>query len=182
MPLTSTSKNPSLLLADDDVAFCLAMTWALQGHGFRVAIAHDADTALKQAQHDIPDYAVLDLKMPGKSGLTLLPNLKALKADMRILILTGYASITTAVEAIKLGATHYLAKPVDAEDVMYAFNKTSGDPNMVPGANTLSAADFEWEHLQKVLKDNHGNISATARQLNIDRRTLQRKLVRHRTR
>ena len=174
------SKSPSLLLADDDMAFCQAMSWALKGHGFRVAIAHDADTALRYAEHDTPDYAVLDLKMPGKSGLTLLPKFKALKADMRILVLTGYASITTAVEAMKLGATHYLAKPVDAEDVIHALSKTSGDADETPGANTLSAADFEWEHLQKVLADNHGNISATARQLNIDRRTLQRKLARHR--
>ena len=95
-------------------------------------------------------------------------------------MLTGYASIATAIEAIKLGATHYLAKPVDAEDVLNALNKTIGDTSEPANSTGLSAADMEWEHLQKVLADNQGNISATARQLHIDRRTLQRKLARHR--
>ena len=170
--------NSSLLLVDDDMAFCQAMNWALRGHGIRVEIARDVDTALRAAKSDPPDFAVVDLKMPGQSGLTLLPTLKAINADMRILVLTGYASIATAVEAIKLGATHYLAKPVDAEDVIKALEKTRGDPMTDTTARTLSAADFEWEHLQKVLADNRGNISATARQLSIDRRTLQRKLAR----
>ena len=170
--------NSSLLLVDDDMAFCQAMNWALRGRGFRVEIARDVDTALRAAKSDPPDFAVVDLKMPGQSGLTLLPTLKAINADMRILVLTGYASIATAVEAIKLGATHYLAKPVDAEDVIKALEKTHGDPMTDTTARTLSAADFEWEHLQKVLADNRGNISATARQLSIDRRTLQRKLAR----
>lgn len=170
--------NSSLLLVDDDMAFCQAMNWALRGHGFRVEIALDVDTALRAAKSDPPDFAVVDLKMPGQSGLTLLPALKAINADMRILVLTGYASIATAVEAIKLGATHYLAKPVDAEDVIKALEKTRGDPMADTTARTLSAADFGWEHLQKVLADNRGNISATARQLSIDRRTLQRKLAR----
>ena len=170
--------EPSLLLVDDDITFCRAMSWALRGRGFRVAMAQDVDTALQVANTDSPDFAVIDLKMPGQSGLTLLSALKIAHADMRILVLTGYASITTAVEAIKLGATHYLAKPVDAEDVINALYKTSGDPTVNANGGTLSAADFEWEHLQKVLADNQGNISATARQLNIDRRTLQRKLAR----
>lgn len=177
---TTTGSAPYLLLADDDVAFCQAMSWALQNRGFRVTVSHGVDQALQCLERGLPDYAVIDLKMPGKSGLTLLPKFKELKADMRILVLTGYASIATAVEAMKLGATHYLAKPVDADDVLQAFNKTSGDSNLLTGENTLSAADFEWEHLQKVLTANHGNISATARQLNIDRRTLQRKLARRR--
>jgi two-component system, response regulator RegA len=168
----------SLLIVDDDLAFCQAMSWALRGHGFRVAIAQSVDTALHAATNDPPDFAVVDLKMPGQSGLTLIPALKAINAEMRILVLTGYASITTAVEAIKLGATHYLAKPVDAEDVINALAKTHGDSAVNADGSSLSAADVEWEHLQKVLADNQGNISATARQLNIDRRTLQRKLAR----
>ncbi len=119
--------------------------------------------------------------MPGQSGLTLIPALKSLNSAMRILVLTGYASISTAVEAIKLGATHYLAKPVDADDVLKALEKTSGDISESLVGEGLSAADMGWEHLQKVLATNRGNISATARQLNIDRRTLQRKLARHRS-
>lgn len=172
--------NASFLLVDDDSAFCQAMSWALRGHGYRVEIARDVNAALQIANRDVPDFAVVDLKMPGQSGLTLLPALKAINADMRILVLTGYASITTAVEAIKLGATHYLAKPVDAEYVINALNKTRGDPTVNADGGALSAADFGWEHLQKVLSDNRGNVSATARQLNIDRRTLQRKLARRR--
>ncbi len=171
-------KNSSLLLVDDDMDFCQAMSWALRGHGFRVEIARDVDVALQLASSDPPDFAVVDLRMPGQSGLTLLSAIKALNADIRILVLTGYASITTAVEAIKLGATHYLTKPVDAEDVINALEKTGGDPRADTTTRTLSAADFGWEHLQKVLADNQGNISATARQLSIDRRTLQRKLAR----
>lgn len=170
----------SLLLVDDDIAFCQAMTWALRGHNFRVETAHDVDTALRTAKKNPPEFAVVDLKMPGESGLTLIPALKALNSNIRILVLTGYASITTAVEAIKLGATHYLAKPVDAEDVINALDKTLGDPAVNADTGKLSAADFEWEHLQKVLATNKGNVSATARELNIDRRTLQRKLARRR--
>jgi two-component system, response regulator RegA len=170
----------SLLLVDDDIAFCQAMTWALRGHDFQVETAHDASAAMQSAKKNPPEFAVVDLKMPGESGLTLIPALKALNANMRILVLTGYASITTAVEAIKLGATHYLAKPVDAEDVIHALDKTRGDPTVNADRSKLSAADFEWEHLQKVLATNKGNISATARELNIDRRTLQRKFARRR--
>lgn len=172
--------DPALLLVDDDNAFCQAMGWALRGHGFRVEIAQDVNAALKFAESDPPDFAVVDLKLSGESGLTLLPALKSINANMQILVLTGYASITTAVEAIKLGATHYLAKPVDAEDVINALDKTRGDPTAIADGSVLSAAEFEWEHLQKVLTSNQGNISATARQLDIDRRTLQRKLARRR--
>ena len=172
--------DSNLLLVDDDIAFCHAMTWALRGHGFRVEIAHDVGAALQAAKADPPKFAVIDLKMHGESGLTLVPILRALNPSMRILVLTGYASITTAVEAIKLGATHYLAKPADAENVINALNKTSGDATVNADFGKLSAADFEWEHLQKVLATNRGNISATARELHIDRRTLQRKLARRR--
>jgi two-component system, response regulator RegA len=171
---------PSFLIVDDDLAFSQAMGWALEGHGFQVRVTQDVTSALQSATHAPPDFAVVDLKMPGESGLTLIPTLKSLNSAMRILVLTGYASIATAIEAIKLGATHYLAKPVDAEDVLKALNKTVGDTSEAAASEGLSAADVEWEHLQKVLASNRGNISASARQLNIDRRTLQRKLARHR--
>lgn len=171
----------SFLLVDDDSAFRETMAWALRGRGFRVALAGDVKEALFVAASEAPDFAVIDLKMHGESGLTLLPSLKALRPDMGILVLTGYASIGTAVEAIKLGATHYLAKPVDADDVINALGKRAGDPDVSIQAHSLSAAEFEWEHLHKVLAGNQGNVSATARQLNIDRRTLQRKLARGRS-
>jgi two-component system, response regulator RegA len=173
-------KEPRLLLADDDLAFCQTLGWALEGRGFQVAMAHDAADTVRMAREDVPDFAMVDLKMPGPSGLTVLAALKQINPRMRILVLTGYASIATAIEAIKLGATHYLAKPVDAEDVIAAFGRESGDPLAGPGARQLSAAEFEWEHIQKVLTENQGNVSATARQLNIHRRTLQRKFAKRR--
>ncbi len=169
------------MIVDDDIAFCQAMSWALQGRGFGVESAHDVEGATAAACNNPPDFAVLDLKMPGESGLALIPMLKAANINMRILVLTGYASIATAVEAIKLGATHYLAKPVDADDVLAALDKTYGDTSTPTQGNTLSAAEMEWEHSQKVLADNRGNISATARHLGIDRRTLQRKLARRKS-
>jgi two-component system, response regulator RegA len=175
-----SNTDQSLLLVDDDAAFCKAMSWALTNHGFRVDVAQDVTQALHVAKNNVPNFAVVDLKMPGQSGLALVPALKSINADIRIVVLTGYASIATAIEAIKLGATHYLAKPVDAENVIRALDKTSGDPMVDTDGSALSAADAQWEHLQKVLADNHGNISATARQLSIDRRTLQRKLARRR--
>ena len=139
-------------------------------------MAHETSQALASAQADLPAYVVVDLKMPGNSGLTLIPTLKALSAPMRIVVLTGYASVATAVEAIKLGATHYLAKPVDADQVLAALGREAGDPTQPVAEQPLSVDRLEWEHIQRVLAENQGNISATARSLNMHRRTLQRKL------
>jgi len=168
--------TPALLLVDDDPTFCEAMRRALARRGFRVALAHDVDAALASILIETPAYAIVDLKMPGKSGLTLIPQLRALSERMRIVVLTGYASVATAVEAIKLGATHYLAKPVDADAVVAAFGRESGDPQAALAPQPLSVDRLEWEHIQRVLGENNGNISATARSLKMHRRTLQRKL------
>jgi two-component system response regulator RegA len=168
---------PALLLVDDDPTFCEVLGRALERHGFNVSVAHDTADALAQATHSPPAFAVVDLKMPGDSGLTLVPRLRALAADMRIVVLTGYASVTTAVEAIKLGATHYLAKPVDADNVVAAFSRARGIPDTPVPARPLSVERLEWEHIQRVLAENGGSISATARSLRMHRRTLQRKLA-----
>ena len=168
---------PSLLLVDDDLALCEAMRRALTRRGFDVEAAHTVAEAWASAQARAPQYAVIDLKMPGDSGLTLIPRLKSLSDSMRIVVLTGYASVTTAVEAIKLGATHYLAKPVDADQVLAAFGRAAGDPQHPVAEHPLSVERLEWEHIQRVLAENGGNISATARSLNMHRRTLQRKLA-----
>ena len=168
---------PPLLLVDDDLALCEAMRRALTRRGFDVAAAHTAAEAWSSAQARAPQYAVIDLKMPGDSGLTLIPRLKSLSDSMRIVVLTGYASVTTAVEAIKLGATHYLAKPVDADQVLAAFGRATGDPQQPVAEHPLSVERLEWEHIQRVLAENGGNISATARSFNMHRRTLQRKLA-----
>jgi two-component system response regulator RegA len=169
---------PSLLIADDDPTFCQVLARALERRGFAVTIAHDVPSALSLAQRDPPQYAVIDLKMPGPSGLELVTELRALNEGIRIVVLTGYASIATAVEAIKLGATHYLAKPANADEILAALQ---GEPTTA----NINDADFqppsvarlEWEHIQKVLAEHDGNISATARALNMHRRTLQRKLA-----
>lgn len=174
--MTEDNIQPSLLLADDDLTFCEVMSRALRRRGFAVAVAHDAESAARLAEDDPPEYALVDLKMPGESGLTLVRRLHAIEPATRIVVLTGYASISTAVEAIKLGATHYLAKPVDADDVVAAFSREQGDDSVSVAANPLTVDRLEWEHIQRVLAEHDGNVSATARALNMHRRTLQRKL------
>lgn len=167
---------PSLLLVDDDAVFRQVLARALTRRGFAVSVAEDVPGALALARSLAPEYAVVDLKMPGESGLVLIAALIEQDPNTRIVMLTGYASITTAVEAIKLGATHYLAKPCDADEVVAALNKTSGDASLLVGEQPLSVDRLEWEHIQRILAENEGNISATARALKMHRRTLQRKL------
>jgi two-component system, response regulator RegA len=128
------------------------------------------------AQDDPPEYAVVDLKMPGPSGLELVKYLNDLDAHTRIVVFTGYASVATAVEAIKLGATHYLAKPADADEVLAALHRDTGDVNTPISRRPLSVDRLEWEHLQRVLAECNGNISEAARRLRMHRRSLQRKL------
>ena len=172
----STAFAPALLLVDDDPTFCDAMWRALSRRGFRVTLAHAVDEALARARCEPPAYAVIDLKMAGDSGLRLIPKLRAVSSGVRIVVLTGYASVATAVEAIKLGAIHYLAKPVDADAVVAAFGRAAGDATAAVADRPLSVERLEWEHIQRVLADNRGSISATARSLGMHRRTLQRKL------
>lgn len=173
---TPANEKPSLLLVDDDEAFLSVLVKAMRKRGFAVSTSNSAEDAFKQAQIEAPEFAVVDLKMSGNSGLVLVRQLASLNAGTRIVVLTGFASVATAVEAIKLGATHYLAKPVDADEIVEAFGKQSGDATLELSSNPLTIDRLEWEHLQRVLAENDGNISATARRLNMHRRTLQRKL------
>jgi two-component system response regulator RegA len=168
--------RPSLLLVDDDATFRTVLAEAFEKRGYAVRAAHDVQSGLDAAADEPPEYAVIDLKMPGPSGLELVQKLKQLDENTRIVMLTGYASITTAVEAIKLGAIHYLAKPADADEILAAFHRTEGDAALPVGPKPLSVARLEWEHIQKVLGECQGNISETARRLGMHRRTLQRKL------
>ena len=179
MAATDPTDRPSLLLVDDDDTFCRVLGLALSRRGFAVATAYDSATAVRLAAVDPPEYAVVDLNLAGDSGLLLIPKLLALEPATRILVLTGYASIATAVEAIKLGAVNYLPKPADADQVVAALTVSSDTVLMPVNARPLSVNRLEWEHIQRVLGDNNGNISATARQLNMHRRTLQRKLAKH---
>lgn len=169
----------NLLLVDDNENFCWAMQRSFAQRGYEVRVAHSVANASALLEQWAPDYAVVDLRMPGQAGLALLPRILQANAEARTVVLTGYASIATAVEAIKLGATHYLVKPVDADAVEAAFKRTKGDEAVGPSERELSVDRLEWEHIQRVLADNDGNISATARALSMHRRTLQRKLNKH---
>lgn len=171
--------RPSLLIVDDDTVFCEVLTEALTKRGFTVSAAHNVDNGLELARKEPPEFAVVDLRMPGKSGLEMVSELKQLDEHTRIVVLTGYASISTAVEAIKLGAIHYLAKPADADDIVKAFDREQGDKDTPVRTKPLSVGQIEWEHIHKILTECDGNISETARRLNMHRRTLQRKLAKY---
>lgn len=176
----TTANNKQLLIVDDDEAFCAAMARVQRRAGFNVDIAYNLQQAKQLASTNKPEYAVVDLKIANESGLALIEQLKSINKNMRIVILTGYASITTAVEAIKLGAVQYLTKPVEVKDIINALlGDTSGNSNIDLPSDPMSVKRLEWEHLQKVLSDHNGNISATAKSLGMHRRTLQRKLQKH---
>ena len=152
---------------------------SLQKRGFEVDHAANLSAALELIEGSSYTHAVLDLNLGGENSLPLIAPLRRTNNAMKILILTGYASIATAVDAIKLGADNYLAKPADADEIMAALNAegaVTGVTGQQAPAEPMSVRRLEWEHIQKVLKENDGNISATARQLKMHRRTLQRKL------
>ena len=167
----------NFLIVDDDSAFTRVLSRAMSRRGFNVQVARSAEQAELLLNDFCPDYATVDLKMEGNSGLMLIPSLHQANPDMRILMLTGYASIATAVEAITLGATQYLSKHADADQILTALEKVEGDAEIDVQEQPMSVNRLEWEHIQKVLKEHDGNISATARALGMHRRTLQRKLA-----
>ncbi len=165
------------LIIDDDPSFNGILVRTLERRGYPARGAIDATTALTLAREISPAQVVLDLNLNGSSGLALIPELLAINPACRIVVLTGYASIATAVDAIKLGATQYLAKPVELEAVLAAFPSDDSPDTRLPAPDEpLSVDRLEWEHIQRVLNENEGNISATARALKMHRRTLQRKL------
>ncbi len=167
----------SLLLVEDDEVFAHVISRALRQRG--LAVQHAATLGDATALLDGHNFAlaVLDLNLGGHSSLPLIPVLKEQCPGIRLLVLTGYASIATAVDAIKLGADNYLAKPADADEILAALTEqTTAHLDDVAVQEPMSVRRLEWEHIQKVLKENDGNISETARQLKMHRRTLQRKL------
>ena len=166
----------ALLLVDDDITFCKVLSAALEKRGFAVTVAYSVEQAIPLAESNPPEFAVVDLKMGGAPGLALVKVLHSLDPNTRIVVLTGYASIATAVEAIKLGATQYLAKPANADEIVAAFNHAADD-NTTLTTRPAQIGNLQWEHIQRVLHEHHGNVSATARALNMHRRTLQRKLA-----
>jgi two-component system response regulator RegA len=168
--------NPRLLLVDDDETFCNVLKSALEKRGFDVVAATNVVDGIFMAEKHIPEYAVIDLRIGYESGLELVKKLISIDDNTQIVMLTGFASIATAVEAIKLGAIHYLTKPANADEIVSALYKNEGDSSVLISENPLSIKRLEWEHLQKVLMQHDGNISAAARALSMHRRTLQRKL------
>ena len=170
--------NVPILVIDDDPTFNEVLTRAFVRRGLAAHGVLNADAALQVLRTLPPEQVVLDLNLGGTSGLTLIKPLLQANPACRIVVLTGYASIATAVDAIKLGAVQYLAKPVEVEAVLAALAATSAASAAAPIENApLSIDRLEWEHIQRVLHENDGNISATARALNMHRRTLQRKLM-----
>jgi two-component system response regulator RegA len=167
-----------LLLVDDDETFRARLARALGDRGLEVRAAGDAAAALAEAQRARPDFAVVDLKMPGTSGLDLVPELVALAPSVRVVVLTGYGSIASAVEAMHRGAHHYLSKPADADEIIAALEgSASKAPAPMPSPSpSPTLARAEWEHMSRILADVGGNVSEAARRLGITRRTLQLKL------
>lgn len=172
----ANEETASLLLVDDDETFCQVLSAALENRGFCVCVTHSVEQAIPLARENPPEFAVIDLKMGGAPGLVLVKALHELDPNTRIVVLTGYASIATAVEAIKLGATQYLAKPANADEIVAAFGHVA-DSGAPIKAQPTQIGNLEWEHIQRVLHEHGDNISATARALNMHRRTLQRKLA-----
>jgi two-component system response regulator RegA len=166
-----------MLLVDDDPIFLHVLSRAMSKRGYEIYHAENEEDALALEHTHNFDFAVIDLKLEHSSGLQLLVKLKEANENIRVLVLTGYSSIATAVDAIKLGAANYLCKPADADEILQAFDTASNLDNTNITATPPSVNRLEWEHIQKVLHENEGNISATARALGMHRRTLQRKLL-----
>jgi len=168
--------SEALLIVDDDDVLRMVLARAFIRRGFEVAVAGSVAEALALAGQRRFSRAVVDLKLNQDSGLQLIGALKKDYPAMDIVMLTGYSSIATAVEAIKLGAVNYLCKPADADEILQAFQTQPGDATIDAASKPPSVNRLQWEHIQKVLAEYDGNVSATARALNMHRRTLQRKL------
>jgi len=164
----------TLLVVDDDVTFRTRLVRALRDRGLEVTDAGSYEEAVAAAQADTPEWALVDLRLPTRSGLDVVRALKELDETTTIVVLTGYGSIATAVESIKIGAATYLTKPVDADQIVAAFDGPAAKGAAPRGVPSL--ARVEWEHIQRVLADCGGNLSQAARRLGIHRRSLQRKL------
>lgn len=166
-----------VLVVDDDEAFRYALTKSFRRRGLEAFGASNGSEALQLLAEQPFDACVLDLKLVGQSGLHVLPELLAIQPDLSLVVLTGYASIATAVEAVKAGAVNYLGKPADTDEILAALKGSRPvKEETVLEAQPMSVDRLEWEHIQRVLSENQGNISETARALGMHRRTLQRKL------
>jgi two-component system response regulator RegA len=167
-----------LLIVEDDAAFARTLSRSFERRGYQVLVAAGAEQVTALLKEHSPGYAVVDLKLAGgASGLACVQMLHQHDATMLIVVLTGYASIATAVEAIKLGACHYLAKPSNTDDIEAAFGRAEGDTDIELTNRSTSIKTLEWERIHETLAETGFNISETARRLGMHRRTLARKLV-----
>ncbi|MET0248636.1 MAG: response regulator transcription factor [Sphingobium sp.] len=166
-----------LVIVEDDAAFARTLKRSFERRGYGVVVADSPDALAALLEEHDPGYAVVDLKLGTQSGLQCVATLHTHDPEMLIVVLTGFASIATAVEAIKLGASHYLAKPSNTDDIEAAFAKAQGDPGIPVAPRPTSIKTLEWEHIHAALKDSDFNISETARRLGMHRRTLARKLA-----
>lgn len=172
---TSGGAGSALLIVDDDDNLRLRLVRAMNARGYEARDAATGTAALAIAVAEAMDFALIDLRLPDMNGLEVVRGLKTVSPATRLVVLTGYGSIATALEAMRLGASEYLAKPVDADDVAHALmgNGTHSEPPQT----APSLARVEWEHINRILMDCEGNVSAAARALGIHRRSLQRKLA-----
>jgi len=175
------STAPSLLVVDDDATLRERLAVAFRRRGYEVRTAGNHGEALALAQQDSPELAVVDLRMPGPSGLELIRDLKAIDPETRIVVLTGYGSIATTIDAMRLGAVYYLQKPADADEIIAAFARGDAPP-LEQGSSDFAVPSLDrvrWEHISRVLSDCGGNVSEAARRLGVHRRSLQRILQKY---
>lgn len=168
--------HSSLLIVDDDSTFTAVLQRSLASHFDSIFFANTVANALELSRDRTPNNILLDLKIHQSSGLDIIEKLLEHNSEVKIVVLTGYSSIATTVHALRLGALNYLCKPVGIQEILDAFNSDASYNSPLPAENPPSVERLEWEHIQKVLIENQGNISATARSLGMHRRTLQRKL------
>jgi two-component system response regulator RegA len=174
--LPSGTGERTLLIVEDDKSFLQRLARAMGDRGFAVSTAESVAEGLLHLETHSPAYAVVDMRLGDGNGLDVISALKRRRPDARAIILTGYGNIATAVNAVKLGAVDYLAKPVDADDVVHALMAFEG-ANAEPPENPMSADRVRWEHIQRIYELCGRNVSETARRLNMHRRTLQRILA-----
>ena len=174
----ATEQDRRLLIVDDDRRFCDRLARAMSARGFASNTAYDAEEGCRLAAQLMPDYAVIDLRLADGSGLEVVQALRDVRPDIRVIVLTGYGNIATAVAAVKIGAVDYLAKPADADEVEAAL---LGRDDLLPPPpdQPMSADQVRWEHIQRVYEQCGRNVSETARRLRMHRRTLQRVLAKH---
>jgi two-component system response regulator RegA len=176
----ATIEHPVIVVADDDETFRNRLCRAFRERGCEAYEGGTREEILQFANNVSPDLVILDLRMPGLSGLDLIQEIKKVDTTITVLILTGYGSIPTAMQALKLGADHYMSKPADAEQILAAYYQLNTDAAEKPAPTTVpSLARVEWEHIQRVLSDCDGNISQAAKLLGLHRRSLQRKLSKY---